>query len=332
MQPNQQDPYTQSIPPAQNSGIPEYLHMEAVSGPVSDGRRGKKKLLIGIVLFVMVAVASLGLFASWYLHYNSPQEKFYRALEQNLQVSSVKRVYTVKNTKPVKETSYEVETDFSNSAEPKTHLSYDDAKTSLTATTVKYTGEKIILDRSEYFDKITSASPKSAETGLALGQWGRRALNTSAPYYFDGIDSLQGLNSVQGIVLTGNFSNEQRKELMEFMRSDAVYPVASSKARTESGRQLSDYTLTVDLDKINNLNKKAVSLIGSSQVIALAKSKTENGELRIGVDDVSGRIVTIAYIIKSKGVTTFEKNEVITYPPTPTIEKPAIVNTIGSSN
>lgn len=323
MQPN-----GQYQPPAPNPNIPEYLHMEPIADPVIEGRKRSKRLLyVGLALLVVVIVALAGAFVLWYLNYNSPQEKLYRALANNLQISYVVRDFKLRDaTLLLKENTYKVETDLSNPVEPKSHLTYSDSRTSVDGKKSTINGEKIVVGKDEYYDKITGVETSQAIDGVVLNQWRVAALNSDTgaiTYYYDGIDSLRGLNSTQGVVLTGNFSVEQRNQLISFIKANGLYGVVSAQTRLESGNQVTDYVVKLDVEKINQLNKKAVDLLGTGSYATLAKNKQDAGDLHIVVDDKTDRISGIIYRISKDGKTIFEKTVTMTYPDTLSINKPA---------
>ena len=330
MQPNQQDPLNPTPP---NSNIPEYLNMEPVADPSVIKMQRKKRFVrtILIALIVMLLVIAGG-WLLWLQTWNAPQQKLYRALENSLKVSYLSRKYNVKNVSPSKEIVYTADSDLSRSSDPKTRLSYTDSRTNDQSVTTTVTGEKIILNQNEYFSIIKQVTPAAASAGLLLNEWNRAELSKSFQNNFDGIDSLAGLNSVQGIVVFGNFTEAQRKELMSIITSNNLYNVTANKTSKESGRDMITYTVALDVTKVNTLNKKALELVGSDQYVALTQSKKDKGELNITVDEKSEKIVKITYGIKKNTTVNFEKTINISYPSAFSIEKPAIVNSEAPIN
>jgi len=319
MQPNGQDPNQQNpVPPTQAQplpyAVPEYLHLDPVTGQAK--RSFKKPILI--VIGVLVALGII--YGSWrvWWSFNSPEAKFYDALNNSLQVKFVTRKYTTTSTalKRVED----VRTDFTTMLQPKSSIDFSYAY-KYQKGIESYAGEMIVMPPSVYEVRMNSATSESVST--SLGQWksmDNSEVNSNNSWYIDGENDAGALNSVQGAVVLGNFTSNQRSQIMTYIRQHNIYTITSHVSRRQNGTNVIDYTVDITLGRLNDLNKKVMAIIGGSNILSIAQTIQSAGKFHIIVDMSQKRVIQTTYAVS--GTLPSQNILDIGYPSSMSIQKP----------
>ncbi|MDB5183927.1 MAG: hypothetical protein JWO07_608 [Candidatus Saccharibacteria bacterium] len=320
MQPNQQDSNQQ--PAQQPYSVPDYLHMDPVTG-----QQKKPNNRIKIVLLVFVAVVVLGVagFAGWTWLQGAPERQFYQALDNSMQSSYVKREFSFQPRN--KDTKISViataESDLSDLKQPKSHVTYNAYDPSLVDTTAQNSyrrGEVTAVEQHQYAGKLVATPSWDSFPRLKFNQWYNYSDPTAlSALAFDREDLLPLFNTVNGLIPLGNFSSDQRQQIIDFSRNNAIYTLKSSKADTVNNQKVTDFTVSVSDAQLTSLNKKIDSLVTLKNVTN--RMVPDNNKVDFWVDD-SNRIVKSAWqVTKSKESWTVELTT--TYTQKPNISEPS---------
>lgn len=338
MQPNQQnqDQNQSPQPAAMPYQVPDYLGLAPVVDPAIAVQKKKKKLLIlAITVLAMVIFAVGGVLVSAYLQQNNPQQRLYRALEKQLQTSYVDRTYNVKDMTYGITSSYKVETDLADPLNPKSHRAYTETgpikktqSSSGTDTSYNISTEETMVDSATLYYQYTNATTVNAvPTNVVRAKWYKYDLNASQngiEYNLDGADDLQRLNSPQGLIVTGNFNDIQRIQLVNFIKEKDTYQVLASETSSLNNSPATLYTIKIDRSKINELNSKVAQLLDTSSLSKLSSAQPVSESLKLWIDNKTDRLVKIAYTTgKSSEDVSYEKDIAITYPSAVSIVKPS---------
>lgn len=323
MQPNQSDPNSQNMTTSSGANIPEYLHMDPIVDPSIGAKKAKRRFVV--VLLVLSLLIALAATLYWLFVLNSPEQRFYKALENALQTSYVTRQYEIisKNGLGTETTNMKVDSDVSQPLAPKTNvIDYSYAKTSQDGSTQRIKGKTTIVGDQQ----ALAISEEATKTNTPLNVWNLKTLNniTDLSNGLAQVESMPVLNSSQGLIVTGNFSGDQRANLIAEIKSQAVYTIVSTKKEAENGGSRTVYTVHFDSDKLNQLNKTVARMIGSSQLLTYQQPKWADQEtLLLSVDDKTNMFTEIEYTAGTeKRPNSFTKVITITYPKSLTITMP----------
>lgn len=318
MQPNQPDSNQQNTVTTTGANIPEYLHMDPISTDALQRRGYKKFFVILILSFIFAALVTGYLLIQ---SSGSPQERLYGALEKQMQTVYLSRVYDINLINLGSNARVVVESDYSDSTTPKSHIKYEN-KQSLVSTS----GEDTILNNQEYYSKLLSRKPVLPD--VEIDQWYRvpfsAANSREVTYNFSDFDSRLAINSTQGLVLTGNFNETTRAKLMDYIRTNGVYTIINSDDQElVDGSRATTYSLAINRTALNALNKYTASLLGSTQLFTVSTTVNANEELKVTVDNKSGRLTRVSYAVGSnKSSPNFKKTIIYTHPSRLQIKKP----------
>lgn len=323
MQPEQQ---TQT--PQTSSNIPDYLGMEPVAGIETAKRKRKKVFRLIAVAFVLVIVVFAGATGTYlFVQQNSPEVRFYQALENSMQVSYVSREYTIKTKKSDTITSNGIvaDTDFSDPKSPKSHLKHELSQTQ-NSSERSFIGEDIILNDREYVSLAKSITPNTLPGNTELNQWytySAYAIGRESVEYSPDDESRLTLNSAQGIIVMGNFSSAHRAQLMDTIQKHKVYLVLDGEPEDKNNKQLTRYTIQINHSALNELNKEVADLLDIGRVHLISTSQSNDEEFKLWVDNTTGRFVKMTYTVgKNKDSLRSEKDIEFSYPATLSITKP----------
>ncbi len=355
MQPNQQyDNNSQGQQPAPNgyvsptgANVPEYLHMEPVADPVVTTQKRKKKKLIVLVTALLLAILTVtGAAVYWYMQYNDPQARLYRALEKQMQISYMSRMYDTKDSVSSEneiKSSYKAETDLSDPVNPKSRGSFTESGYVNGNKSDQYTisTEEIMTKFPTSVFRFTNQTSASVVRPLrTTGKWYEYSylLNKNdtsrkeIQYDLDGQIDLSEINSVQGIVLSGNLSSGQRDSLMAYIKKNKTYPIVDSQTISIDGSAAMQYTIKIDRKKINELNNEAKSLLGLQYFLKLSTDSSPDESLRLLVDNKTDKIVKIVYSYAYPySDRKFERSMTLGYPSALSIAEPSGVDYVAGS-
>lgn len=256
-------------------------------------RQGRPLLkFLAIVLIVLVVAASSFLVYLWQTQ-NTPEALFYRALERSLSTSYVSRNIDAK-TGNVSRT-IKLETDFSQPASPKSDVLMNSYRVEPGDKMTDISTRTILSGTDGYAFSILSAKPESTIGSLAKNQWYRRSTNLGGTinFYINESEPLSMLNMTQGLIVMGNFNDEQKKTLIDSIKSNDTYHI-NSVTIDDSGR-LMKYSIKMDYTKINKLNSTVSKLLSINQQLTIRASYVKYQDLTIWIDKTSDSIVKMAY-------------------------------------
>lgn len=297
--------------------------MDPIVDPSIAAKKAKCRFVF--VLLGLLLVIALSIVLYWLLVINSPEQRFYRALENSLKTSYVTREYEIsnKNGLGTETTIMKVNSDFSEPSTPKTDVvNYTYSKTSPDEPSQILKGKTILVGDQQ----ALAISEETTNTNTPMNVWNIKTLNNvnDLSYGLAQVESMPVLNSPQGLLVTGNFSSDQRTSLMSEIKSQAVYTIVSTQTEVDNGRSRTVYTVNVDSAKLDQLNKSAARLLGSSQLLTYQQQKWANQEtLKLSVDDNTDTFTKLQYAAGTeKRPNSFTKTITVTYPKLFTITKP----------
>ncbi len=318
MQPNQQDSSQQTAPSAPLPyQVPDYLHLDPVTGQI---KRSNNKFFIIVALCIVCVLLIMGAVIYWQSLQLTSEQRFYQALEKSMETSYLHRDYNLKLTSQNEQRSIvvAVDSDFSDPTDPKSYSQETYAQNLKGAAQRNYTEENAMTNSNNYDLLLKSASTSILGSDLKINQWYSIPVNTAADanvnYILDEIEPQNILNSVQGIILIGNISQAQRTQLMNYIETNGSYPIQNVQNTKRNGTSQTIYTIQLDRDKLNNLNKKAVSLLGLGQRHTIDPIHAQFENLSLWVDDSTGRFTKIEYTDTDKKTVTIDKTITISYP------------------
>lgn len=300
--------------------VPEYLDL----GPIADPeaivvKKRKKKLIYVLAASLLIAIVAVGGYFYLSAQQNAPEAKLYRALDNNLRLSFVSREVSAKSENLLVESS--AESDFSKEGSPKTEISTrylqrQDNGDDRLVSDVKYS----ISSDGSYVFSIQS-DPEGAYRDLKMKQWYSAqfpAVGRKDIQYDIGMREESPLfqSTSQGLVITGKFSDDQRSKLMDYIKANDIYQITGTRAWEKDQRQLTGYAVSVNVDKLNQLNGMAVDMLGAKQKFIVKNELDSSQDIVIWLDK-SEKIAEISYTgSKNKSSTDIEKTWTFGYPDT----------------
>lgn len=293
MQPNQQPAQQSQSPEALPYQVPDYLHMEPAGGNAIKSRRIRPPFKVTAIVAVILIVAASAYFLYLWQKQNSPEALFYKALERSLSISYISRSLDVKAGSV--SSTIKLKTDFSRPDSPKSDVLMDLRRVEAGGRITDISTRTIMSGINGYEFSISSANPESTISGLTKNEWYRRSTNLGGviDFYINESEPLSMLNMSQGLIVMGNFNNEQRKTLIESIKSNDTYHINSTES-DENGR-LMKYSIKMDYAKINKLNLEVSKLLNVNQQLRIRAAYVKYQDLIIWIDKSSNSIVKMAY-------------------------------------
>lgn len=278
MQPEQQNPTPQS-----NPNVPDFLQLDPIPDPAEQKHKKNKVVLIifSILLVMMAGVAVLA--ATTWLQGES-ERRFYTMLDKLMQASYIERAITIENE--IKDKKYpsseQIEikavSDFSNPATPKSKFTYDyyarDSEKS-----VAVSGETVVENSSEFATKFEKYTIPRVDD-IRTGQWYRVSSRERETYDPSWLIDL--VNTTQTNVICGNFSDNQRQDLLGFIVTNNIYSIDNFKTEEFDGKEYTVYTVKLDYKQIAKLNEK---LKDSYKLTSVQSLSDEVSTLEVWVDN-----------------------------------------------
>jgi len=322
MQPNQSNPNSQNMTTSSGANIPEYLHMDPI---VEQKHNGKKNSVIVVSIVTLLFLVVGGIIANWYADYISPQQTFYRALDNMLQTKYVAREFIeeYRALQSKRNVALYAETDLSVPNSPKTSMKFSDETTKDSKTTTKTTG-KIIEIGNQRMTQLSSIFPLRED--ITLNQWSTRSLNLDAQefnYDLAQVDMSASINNAQGVLAIGYFGDNQRKELIKFIQDNNVYTIESTRNDVIDNEKTYVYTIDIDREKLNKLNEKIAALIGVKRKSVINTDALADSTLELSVQVGSSKFTKLMYTTgQDSDSTSFKKTIEYSYPATLSITTP----------
>lgn len=325
MQPNQPDLGLQNTAAPSGANVPEYLHLDPIVDPAVEAKKAKRRLFFVMIVAILIITAATASY--WFLVANSPKERLYRALEQSLVANYVTKQYTivVKGAQGIETTTMKVNSDLSQPSNPKTSVEdYIYKRTNSYEPGRSIDGRVVIVGDQQ----ATAVSQNSMKTNETLNTWSLKTLANTAElsYSLADVESMPVLNSSQGIIVMGNFTNDQRISLMNEIKTQAIYTIVDSSTINDNNRSQTEYTILIDSSKLNQLNKSVARLLSMGQVLTHNNQRWSNQEiLKLTVDNKTDKITKLYYAAGTEGKSnSVAKTITFTYPPALNITLPSL--------
>lgn len=320
MQPNQQN-QDQNQPPqpaAMPYQVPDYLGLDPrIVSPVRPKKNTRRIVLLAGLLLAVLIVAGV---ATWLMTQMSPEQRFYKALENSMSVKYVTRAITSVSDDSSKKLIVKVESDFSNISSPMTRIAYEYSQAASASTAAFSLGADILhITRDERYARIKHAPVDFLGPSTKLNSWYK--LPYSGSMYLDPfkLDEAYGSSSAQ--VVYGNFTADKRQQALDLIRANKVYTIQEDKGGELEHKNAISYKVTVDRGGLNSLVQRLTASygVGGEQVL-----RSKDDSYLFVVDTASNRITQISYIAASGGKnnSTVSNTELLTYPESVEIDKP----------
>lgn len=259
---------TSSTPPGTiepSFATPDFFQLDPIVDPISAENRSRKKkrtllILVGCLMLIMSISFALYLYAQ----YNSPQSKFYRVLESQMNIPVVKKTFSISPQNRGASIRAEVTADYSNISNPK--------------------GVASITKKGDHSIKyiVESTTPPI----IYVNENGKPKQQLSTKNDFKKYDGgvLESLLSPIGVVLIGSVSD--RTGIVKDMQDKNVYKIVSSEKDTYRDMPATKYLIKVDNDKLKAINTSLatkLSVIHPSET--MDGSLVKNGEIVVWVND-----------------------------------------------
>ena len=84
-------------------------------------------------------------------------------------------------------------------------------------------------------------------------------------------------------------------QVLTFIKANNMYPILKYQSEGGGDSSTTRYEIQVDHDKLNNLNKKVVELLGIKQQLVIAAYADQTEKLSLWVNNRSEKIVKMTY-------------------------------------
>lgn len=325
--------------------VPESTPVRPTSWPdsvVPQPPAPKKKpvLLIIILVLVLLVVGGAGAFYWWQsgqpkeatvkqsvaLTAEQAEALYFDAIEQHMKTPYIvqKAVQTTGTGDDKLTINLEATSDFSDLKNPKTKLEYTTKDEKSSENSVALGREQIAIGPTLYAKVGKDATLNSP--AYEKDKWYHvQEDNSLGRLLLDSFTIAEGVNTPLGQVLVGDFSEQDRTQLMTFIKDNNIYSLSNHKSETLNGGQAVRFTVKLNVKKSDDLNAKAAQILGIKNVLAGRAEGSpviETFDAWIGKDDKKFKKVhfTVQESGKELGSSTFS----FEYPTTsPNITKPA---------
>ncbi len=323
MQPNQQDPSQQNLPPAEPYNVPDYLHLDPISGQPHKSKKKLKLIALLILATLILAGAGVGAFV-WSM--GTPERRFYQALDNLMQTSYVNRQLNVKvnNASLI---SVGADSDFST-AIPKSKINYHYTKPSAEGSgstgQSEFEGDIIALSDQEFTARLTQAPAGSLPKNAQLDKWYKVSAPTSttttnSATVYDRLKLRGTLNTSYGLVVVGNINSDSRRQVLESIKSNNIYTIQESHSETLDGKQATVYSVGIDYQKLTDLNDKIATLLNINKSNLIY---SKNDKITFWIDDTTNQLVKLKQETKQSNTQQTVAEETFSYPAKLTITAP----------
>lgn len=278
--------------------------------PVVDQRPvGPKKSQKIVIAGVITVVIFTALAVAGYLWWgrSEPERRLYGAIENLLKTSYINRDYTVENSdgRSILITS---KSDFSVPAQLKSEADYAYDRGPKDS---KITGNLIVLADKTY-GKFTQL-PNNLLTNTTVNQW-YDSSRTDAGIPIDYLGLSKTLNSSLGQVVIGNYSSNERSEIVNKIRTSSVYTIIEMN----QSQNKSILTVKIDYSKFNQISNAIKQITEINQAAPLTKQVTN---AIFTIDNQSNDLVSIKEVSKNTDKTSTQTTILFSYPTTPPLIK-----------
>lgn len=295
-------------PQAPQTTPPDYLGLTPVEVTPPPKSKSKKGLIIGVVLFALLAIITASIVGVYVWAQGSPERQLYATLENAMQSPYITQKYTGTSVNPNATIEYSVESDLSDPAAAQSQLEYK-FESDIGSSDLNIQGKQVVLPDGSFLSQVTKMSPESLlSEQFKLNQWAKLPSDNLGFYDVAGFHLL---NSPFGILMFGQFSPSLRGELMSYIKSNNIYTVESTAVETISGTKTTVFNIKLDTSALNKLYEKA----GAALNIKLPfDAKVHFGtikKLQLWVDNSTNKVVKSYLENIRKGDKVVSKNTII---------------------
>jgi hypothetical protein len=262
--------------------------------------------VLGILLIAGIIFGAYSLWRNYRAGHSQPaqnaarasdEKRLHQALEAHLHTSFVRQEYEQVSGSDV--FKFDTTSDFSDPKNPKSYIKYD-VQSGSGESVIKSAGEIIVLNADEYFAKLSL--PTRFYTGKEVAkpkenQWYRiDATDSVGSAFMDPMSVRMSLNTPMGEVPVGNFSDDDRRNLMRFITERKVYAMQSSDQVTERDRKQTHYSLNFDAALANELNAKIREITGGkNKEVFTDYTNNSVKNMEAWVDNETGKLVKVVF-------------------------------------
>lgn len=239
-------------------------------GPIADDLiPDTKKPLLMFSIFVAVMLL-LGSVAWWHETNNSPKSIFNDMLSNSTSLSGYSWEYELTSGSTIMKSNFDA--DSSNPSHFKSKITTE-LKDEEQDIDVKYKG--VVDDDVAYvfFDKYRIPKSISGDynTDAVVGSWiktTRSEQNALRKLDVSAFATLFALSQPAGEIPVGNFTGEQQRELLRYMKAGSVYSLGNIHKAEFEGEAGYSYEIKLNTDKLLELNKKIKEYTGEEFTIS----------------------------------------------------------------
>lgn len=223
--------------------------------------------LLAIIALIVLRAATAGFDASRFQQPQlslSPEQQFNAALDNQMNTPYIGQ-NAVQSAGGAPLVRLDAVSDFSNPATPNSKISLRYASNNNAPDIQQYDRNFIMINTDLYVQLPEYASVPNSN--YVTGQWYLTpANNTAALEQLDIARVAKGVNTPLGQILVGKFSDSDRKALTDFITNEKVYAIVKSTNEKLDGKDTRHYIITINSDKLNQLNKKAADLLSINTI------------------------------------------------------------------
>lgn len=297
--------------------------MEPIVDPIAAARRKRRKALFFLSSILgLLVFGSLG-YLFWYI--NTPQQQFYSALEKQMQSRYISQEYLSYRADKADQATMKILADFSDMSNPKKSAVY-----TLKSDNAQFPRdrqiEEINLEPDKFFDRIvkadTNLKQKLDTHKFSIDQW----------YQVEDNGKTEGLKrvgrfpvlpgSVPVLTIIGNFSETERKQVIDAIKSKNIYRVHDVHAKTLNGQRMSVYTVTVNIPELLSIATTMPGYQATRNPATLLDISDSNTKFFFWIND-EGLIRKITFSANADSSSIYKNRELLLeYPQAVSIREP----------
>lgn len=316
IQPQVQEPQFAPNPPQFPSPNPVQQTNEQYPADYPPVKKSNRKKITVIIALILALLGGGGA-AAYFMYFapKSPDSIFAAAMSNAMSTSSFTQTTEMKDMGMSFTLSYNLDNIKKPRASTDIGLSSDMAEIKMhgygTASSGYFKFESMSGSPVEFPDKLKNKWVQVIKDGVVAD--GASELDTFYSVY----DPYGG---ILGQFIFGSFSEQERKEIMEYALSEKIYEYDSKSVKKETvdGRETFVYNIKIDGDKLKAYNRKVGEIIGISQTkIDDFTEKIEDIEGSLSID-IEKSLLVKAQIKSGASTTTYSKWNQTTLPSEPT--------------
>ena len=254
--------------------------MEPIPDPQQEQKNKNKitKVITILFTFLLIVFAALA-GALWLLGAN--ERNFYAMLDNAMQVSYIERNIKdqsrVENSGDVseREVKLKVQSDFSNPAAPNSAYDFEYSVKDTEIAESSESSDKLVASGSVVSVQDKGQIMRLEESTLSsfedtpLQEW----VEAPGPEY--GLVNDPGflrtyVTRTMGAIIIGNFKDNDRKELIDYISSNNVYNIVNVRTESEGSKDYKVYEVAINGDAMAKLSEKLNEVIGIKGPVAIS--------------------------------------------------------------